>query len=105
MPDFQQLIRERLRSAGLSPAREAEIVDELSQDLRDRYEALRSGGATEQQALNSITAHFNQRDLAADLRAVDPPFVEPIPLGAPGPRTWWSGILQDARYGLRVLRL
>ena len=36
MPDFQKLIRERLRSAGLAPAREAEIVDELSQHLRDR---------------------------------------------------------------------
>lgn len=105
MPDFQQLIRERLRLAGLSPAREAEIVDELSQHLRDRYDALRSGGATEQQALASIIAHLNQRDLAAELRAVDPPFVEPVPLGAPGPRSWWSAIVQDIRYGLRVLRL
>src|SRR6185437_12565014 len=60
---------------------------------------------TEQQALNSILIHLNQRDLAAELRAVDPPFVQPVPLGAPGPRTWWSGIVQDVRYGLRVLRL
>src|SRR6185312_10275495 len=105
MPDFQKLIRERLRSAGLAPAREAEIVDELSQHLRDRYDALRSGGATEQQALDSITAHLNQRDLAAELRTVDPPFVEPVPLGAPGPGAWWSAIIQDIRYGLRVLRL
>ena len=105
MPDFQKLIRERLRSAGLAPSREAEIVDELSQHLRDRYDAMRSGGATEQQARNSIIAHLNQRDLAAELRALDPPFAEPVPLGAPGPRAWWSGILQDVRYGVRVLRL
>src|SRR6185437_9581502 len=105
MPDFQKLIRERLRSAGLAPAREAEIVDELSQHLRDRYDAMRSGGATEQQALNSIIAHLNQRDLAAELRTVDPPFVEPVPLGAPGPGAWWSAIIQDIRYGMRVLRL
>jgi putative ABC transport system permease protein len=105
MPDFQKLICERLRSAGLAPAREAEIVDELSQHLRDRYEALRSGGATEEEALNSIIAHLNQRDLAAELRTVDPPFLEPVPLGAPGPGAWWSAIVQDIRYGMRVLRL
>jgi putative ABC transport system permease protein len=105
MPDFQKLIRERLRSAGLAPAREAEIVDELSQHLRDRYDALRSGGATEQEALNSIITHLNQRDLASELRTVDPPFVEPVPLGAPGPGAWWSAIIQDIRYGMRVLRL
>ena len=105
MPDFQQLIRERLRHARLSPARESEIVDELSQHLRDRYEALRSGGATEQQALDSIIAHLNQRDLSAELRAVDPPVPEPVPLGAPASGSWRGGLWQDLRYGLRVLRL
>jgi hypothetical protein len=42
MLDFQKMVRERLRHCGLSPAREWEIVDELSQHLCDRYESLRS---------------------------------------------------------------
>ena len=35
MIDFQQMVRERLRDIGLSPVREAEIVDEVAQHLRD----------------------------------------------------------------------
>ena len=39
MPDWSAHLRTRLAPLRLSPAREAEIVDELSQHLDDRYEA------------------------------------------------------------------
>ena len=38
-------LRPRLASLRLSPEREREILDELSQHLDDRYEELRAGGA------------------------------------------------------------
>jgi putative ABC transport system permease protein len=47
MPEWKQIIRERLQGSKLDGAREAEIVDELAQHLEDRYDALRSAGASE----------------------------------------------------------
>jgi putative ABC transport system permease protein len=40
VPDWQGEIRHRLAGLKLAPVREAEIVEELSQHLDDRYEEL-----------------------------------------------------------------
>ena len=40
MPDWAQHVRPRLASLRLSPTREKEIVDELSQHLEDRWREL-----------------------------------------------------------------
>ena len=45
MPDWKKEVRERLAALKLAPAREAEIVEELSQHLEDRYRELLLGGA------------------------------------------------------------
>jgi len=37
MPDFKEAIRKRLAGLSLSPTRESEIVEELSQHLEDEY--------------------------------------------------------------------
>lgn len=105
MPDFHHLIRERLRSCGLAPLREAEIAEELAQHLRQRYDALRSAGSSDDQALASIIADLNQRDLAGELRRVEQPASDPISLGAPASPSFWTAFRQDVRYGLRMLRL
>ncbi|HET7872501.1 MAG TPA: ABC transporter permease, partial [Terriglobales bacterium] len=105
MPDFERLIRERLRNVALSPSREAEIVIEMEQHLRDRYDALLAAGASDEQATEAIMAELNQRDLGAELRRVEQPVCEPVSLGAPHPQGFWSGLGKDVRYGLRVLRL
>jgi putative ABC transport system permease protein len=105
MPDFHRLIRDRLRNAGLSPVREAEIVEEVAQHLRQRYEALRTAGSTEHQALAAIVAQLNQRDLATELRRVEVPASEPVALGGPRRAGFWMALRQDVRYGFRMLRL
>jgi putative ABC transport system permease protein len=105
MPDFEAIVRERLRSLGLCPAREAEIVDEIAQDLRDRYEAQLLSGASEDEAATLVLSHFDQRDLASELRTVEQLFQEPVALGEPAPGSWWSGLRRDIHYALRVLRL
>ena len=50
MPDFRNEIRARLASLGLSPAREMEIADELTQHLEDEYEQALSRGVSEDEA-------------------------------------------------------
>ena len=104
MVDFQQMVRERLKDIGLSPVREAEIVDEVAQHMRDRYESHMSNGASPQEAERQISAELYERDLARELRDIERRWSEPVTLGAERP-DFWSGLLQDVRYGARVLRL
>jgi hypothetical protein len=44
MPDWTEYLRPRLASLGLIASREAEIIEELSQHLDQRYEELHAGG-------------------------------------------------------------
>ena len=46
MPEWRDEIRQRLIGLKLEPTREAEIVEELSQHLDDRYAELCASGAT-----------------------------------------------------------
>jgi hypothetical protein len=43
MPEWHEHLRSRLAPLRLSPAREAEIIEELAQHLDQRYEGLREG--------------------------------------------------------------
>src|SRR5690242_10982331 len=105
MPDFQQIIRDRLRNSRLSPAREQEIVDELAEHLAQRYHALLSSGISAEEALRTTIADLDQRDLSGELKAIEHSTSEPVPLGSPESGSWWAALWQDVRYGLRVLRL
>jgi hypothetical protein len=58
-------VRTRLASLRLSPAREAEIVDELSQHLDDRYRELIAGGASPEEATRLALADFRSGDVLA----------------------------------------
>jgi putative ABC transport system permease protein len=50
MPDWKRHIRSRLASLHLSPSREDEIVQELSQHLEDRWQELVTGGTSADEA-------------------------------------------------------
>src|SRR4051812_38027522 len=72
MPEFKEEIRKRLEGLGLSPAREAEIVEELSQHLDDQYEQALSHGATEEAARENVLRELSQNDvLATSLNRVE----------------------------------
>jgi predicted permease len=105
MPDFKKMVRDRLRDCGLSPMRECEIVDEISQHLRDRYEAQLSNGANEDAAQREIIEELEGRDLAGDLRKIEERWIEPVELGTGEGSDVWSGLWQDLRYATRTLRL
>ncbi|MCL4523934.1 MAG: hypothetical protein M1453_12525 [Acidobacteria bacterium] len=51
MPDFRQLVRERLGALGLAPQLEAEVVAELAAHLDDRFAAGVRSGMTEPEAV------------------------------------------------------
>src|SRR3954468_15211359 len=72
MPEFKDEIRKRLEGLRLSPAREAEIVEELSQHLDDQYEQELSHGATEDAAREAVLTELRQSDvLATSLKRVE----------------------------------
>src|SRR5215475_11829433 len=104
MPDWTQHVRRRLSGLRLSPTREAEIVEELSQHLEDRYLELIAGGSTPDEARRVALADFRDGDLLArhmaPLRQAHSP--APITLGAPKGH-YFSDLLEDIRYGARMM--
>ena len=99
-------MRPRLSSLRLSPARENEIVDELSQHLEDRWRELVAGGASPEDATRLALSDFRDGDVLArhlaPLRLAHPP-VSITPGASPG-RHLLGDLWQDLRYAARTLR-
>jgi putative ABC transport system permease protein len=105
MPDWKNEIRHRLTGLALEPTREAEIVEELSQHLDDRYAELRSGGATHAEASRIALADLSDSKLLArELRRVEKHVTcDNIVLGSRR-KSMIGDLRQDLRYGSRMLR-
>jgi predicted permease len=106
MPDWKSEIAKRLAGLRLPPEREAEIEEELSQHLEDRYEDLLAGGAPEEAAQRSALEELSGSELfARELRQVERRApVEQVVLGQARRRNVIADLWQDLRYGARVLR-
>jgi putative ABC transport system permease protein len=129
MPDWKQYVREHLPPLGLGGAREAEIREELAQQLDDAHTEALALGATEEEAAARAAAQIRDWDvLARELREAEQPVAERVAerldqysflagsrqgMGAPegqgrGLRmrfaVFMSNLWQDARYGVRMLR-
>ncbi len=104
MPDWKQEIRQRLAVLKLAPARESEIVEELSLHLEDRYEELRAGGATDEEAFHAAMAELIENDLFQQgLQRVERQVTQdPVVLGG-GRRTMIGDLWQDIRFGIRMM--
>ena len=105
MPDFKVEIRARLAELQLSPVREAEIVEELSQHLEQEYERAISGGASEELARQEVLEQLNASDLLGrELKRVERRVSqEPVAPGAQSKTNLFGDLTQDIRYALRVL--
>src|SRR6476620_3073674 len=105
MPEFEDEIRKRLEGLGLSPMREAEIVEELSQHLDDQYEQELSHGATEEAARETVLTELKQSDvLATSLKRVERRVPQnPIQMGTEKKTNMIADLRQDVRYGARML--
>jgi putative ABC transport system permease protein len=102
MSDWRQAIERRLDGLHLPPAREAEVVEELSQHLDDRYRDLRASGASESAARREALAELDDADLVRELTGVEARAVEPLPFGSPSAAGLLSGVGQDLRFGARL---
>src|SRR5262252_3750772 len=105
MPDFKAEIGARLSELQLSPTREAEIVEELSQHLEQEYERALSGGASEEEAREKVVEELNTSDLLRrELKNVERRVSqEPITSGKESAINIFSDLGQDIRYALRML--
>jgi putative ABC transport system permease protein len=104
MPRWNEEIRRRLAGLRIAPAREAGIVEELSQHLDDRHAALRAGGASDEEACRAVLAELSEDGLLArELGRVERRVrYEPVVPGSGGPRLL-AEVRQDLRYGTRAL--
>src|SRR5438874_4403619 len=105
MPDFKVDIRARLAELELSPVREAEIVEELSQHLEQEYERAVSGGASEELARRQVLEQLNASELLGrELKHVEGRVSQkPVAPGAQSKTNLFGDLTQDIRYALRVL--
>jgi predicted permease len=105
MPEWKPEILCRLAPLKLGPTREAEIVDELSQHLEDRYQEVLASGQSEDAAFRASLDELKDENLLArGLKHVEKDFYrEPIVPGKAG-RNAFEGVLQDIRYAFRTLR-
>src|SRR5262245_5081115 len=105
MPDWKQEIRRRLASLKLDPAREAEIVEELSQHLADRYAESLTRGATPAEAARRTLSELNESEMFQRelLRVEHMVEQEPIVWGTNRRSNMIMGFWQDLRYGARTL--
>ena len=105
MPDWAEHVRPRLSSLRLSPAREHDIVDELSQHLEDRWRELVAGGAPEDDATRLALAEFRDGNLLARHMAPLQQAHAPAPItpGAPAGHVL-RAVWQDLRHATRMLR-
>jgi predicted permease len=105
MPDWAEHVRGRLSSLRLSPTRETEIIEELSQHLDDRWRELIAGGAWPEEATRLALAEFTGRDVLAK-RLAPLRQARAIPTLTPGAptRRLLTGLWQDLRCALRMLR-
>jgi putative ABC transport system permease protein len=96
-------VRSRVASLRITPEREAEIVDELSQHLGDHYRDLIAGGATSEEAERATRAEFRTGNLLAKYLA---PLRQAQTLPPPTPAAptgyWFGDLWQDVRYALRI---
>ncbi len=105
MPDWKSELRQRLTLSKLSPERELEIIEELSLHLEEEYEQALSRGASEEDARQEALADLEiPQSLGEELEnATGRAPKSPPPLGKKPGSSFFADIVQDLRYGLRML--
>jgi predicted permease len=103
--DWTEHLRPRLAGLSLSASRKAEIIEELSQHLEQRYEELRADGATDAEARRLAVEELREPEaLPQHMRALRQARVPPsITPGTPN-RLLLNDLWQDLRYAARTLR-
>jgi len=96
--DWRAEIAERLASLRLAPAEEADLADELSQHLEDRFRELRTRGMSDTEARRAVLEELDgEGSLASKLRDLVRRGTAPATLGTPARGSLFAQLRQDAR--------
>lgn len=106
MRDFRKIVRERIASLRVAAAAEPDLTEELAQHLEDRYQELRSGGATEEEAYRKAAAELD--DLYPMEAALETsqrmPQHDTVPAGDISRGNFIADLWRDLRYTGRTIR-
>src|SRR5215216_6185658 len=105
MVEWKEEIRKRLAELKLETWREAEIIEELSQHLEDRYEEMIAGGASAEEASRAMIVELSDSHLLKqELRRIERIIrQEPVVFGSKGRTNMIADLWQDLRYAARML--
>lgn len=104
MPDWRSEIAPRLGGLRLDPVREAEIIDELSQHLDQRYDELLSEGATADEAFRTAAGELlDAQALATAMRPLRQARARPREPRDPRLARLTAYLIQDGTFALRQL--
>ena len=106
MPDWKRIVRARLAPLHLTPAAEADLMEELAQHLEDHYRELSSGGISHEDAFVQTMSELDDlHPLQEGLeRNEQMPKHDPVPAGDAGYRNLIEDFWRDLRYSLRTMR-
>jgi putative ABC transport system permease protein len=106
MPDWKNLVRQRLAPLGLTTPAETDLVDEVAQHLEDLFRELRSGGTGPEEAFRQAMAQLDDLyPLRAGLeRNQRMPKNNPVPAGDSSQGNFVEALSKDLRYALRGMR-
>jgi predicted permease len=103
MPDWTKEVRAAIAGLNLEPTREEDVVEELSQHLRDRYEEMLARGANADQAYQTLHAELEDGRLLKGLASTVARAHEPLAAGSSGRAGFFNGLGRDVRYAMRQL--
>jgi putative ABC transport system permease protein len=102
-PDWSAAIRARLSALSIAPAREADIVEELSQHLDDRWRELVASGHGPDEAADIARTEFSGARLTALLGSLHQARWRETPPPGPGRAVSLDSLAIDLRHAIRAL--
>lgn len=110
MPDWKQIVQDRIALLHLEAMAESDLVEELAQHLDDAYRDSQSGGATDEEAFRSALSELDDTYplQAKSARTQRMAKHEPVPAGdvrsSSGPGQFLEVLWRDLRYAARLMR-
>jgi putative ABC transport system permease protein len=104
MPDWTSEIRAAIAKLEMDSAREASLVEELSQHFTDRYNEFLGNGVDDAEACRLLRAELNDGSLVAELKPLLSSSPEAAVPGIDKHEPMLAGVRNDIRQALRLLR-
>lgn len=104
MPDWKNIVRQRLKPLNLEAAAECNLVEELAQHLEDQYRDLRNSGATENEAYRTAISELNDVHPLQPRRSMQIAKHDAVPAGDLRPGNPLEDLWRDLRYAVRSMR-